>query len=727
MEAGFNFKFGKLMKNRHSEIEKKFSQFQKNGNIEEMFKYVYNLEEAQTFLKFPLTNDFKDEVISNKIREEGNVIYKKQNLKEALEKYNKCILSAPHPKLCEKNNNNDYSSLSKGYANRSAVLFQLKEYEICISDIERSLSVCNSEITQLTLNLRKTKCLLALGRYNEAEEVLKRCTTLIETHEVEEEVIKSKKNSLFKQIEQCVQGIDRGKNLKKINRYEEIINSNSSRKVNDDDIIFAYSNPTPPSLGDKPNPAIPAFSCALKLQYSSDQGRCVVATRDIKPGEVLAVETAYTSCVHTEEPNSPFSFCTNCLARCAAPLPCFECTNVVFCSEECRTKGWEKFHQKECPVYMQLLELGDGFVGPYRIIAEHSLDELKSFVSTFKNDSNKSPLEQILNENQICDSHSYRSIYFLEGNVKIMDTVRLFGLTVRAFMLTHLLMQSNRFFDNIGCEKLPNEEDIIFIGSLFIHHILAVACNINKIREAQVLSSNKNFTSDGVSVGVATFIAESFFNHSCNPSAAIFFCGNVGVCRAMQYIPTGKQVCVSYDEIYYDEPNRNTRRKNLNLAYSFICNCEACANNWNYSKEDVMSTLTLPRLRKDDKRILRNKRDKTSSLKMELLALMQRYYSMNGELEQPHCNMTNYMDFVLEIVEFFDRFVIFHPTLIQLHIFLTVIFERKSSSIIINPTKKIQSHVAANQPPELSESDINRLAKMLEVGTRDDWNSFISQ
>ncbi|CAL4123142.1 unnamed protein product, partial [Meganyctiphanes norvegica] len=327
------FRRATILNGKQQEAEKKFHQYQKDESTEDMFKYMYNMEEAHTFLHLNINNERKDEVLSIKLREEGNIFYKRKKLLEALENYNKSILLAPHPKLaCDEIDKNEFTSLAMGYGNRSAVLFQLKEYKICMNDIDRSIYLCTSKITQFKLKERKLKCLLALEWYKEAQELMKSCKILLNSLQLEDKVKDCYRNTLSKISQQCTQGKKRlaNQNENRKSKYEEIKYADASTSFSSDDLIFAYNNPRPPSLDDEPNPTTPAFSRALKLQYSPDQGRYVVATRDIKPGEVIAVETAYTSCIKPEEPNSPLSFCTFCLSRCAAPLPCPECTYVSF-------------------------------------------------------------------------------------------------------------------------------------------------------------------------------------------------------------------------------------------------------------------------------------------------------------------------------------------------------------------------------------------------------------
>lgn len=67
----------------------------------------------------------KDNQISNKNREIGNKEYSKKKLSNALEYYNRAIAYADH--------NGTTECLALGYANRSAVLFELGYFHECES------------------------------------------------------------------------------------------------------------------------------------------------------------------------------------------------------------------------------------------------------------------------------------------------------------------------------------------------------------------------------------------------------------------------------------------------------------------------------------------------------------------------------------------------------------------------------------------------------------------
>jgi tetratricopeptide (TPR) repeat protein len=115
----------------------------------------------------------KDRTESQRLRNLGNQVYQKNKLHEALDSYNQSICLAPHPPPpnaflmhpVESHDEETHEELALGYANRSAVLFQLKEYELCIRDITRAFD--NSYPNNLMYKLfeRKARCLKALKEY----------------------------------------------------------------------------------------------------------------------------------------------------------------------------------------------------------------------------------------------------------------------------------------------------------------------------------------------------------------------------------------------------------------------------------------------------------------------------------------------------------------------------------------------------------------------------------
>ncbi|XP_066953486.1 uncharacterized protein [Macrobrachium rosenbergii] len=249
-----------------------------------------------------LKESVKSEDRANMLRLLGNQCYKAKNYAEALDSYNQSIMAAPHPVLSnvrieETEGDAEFgfphidparyggvalekcSTLGKGFANRSAVMLDIGEYEKCLEDIDLALEYGYPEELRPKLEARRLKCQEAQRR-----EKVSDC---------------SQKDSVH--------------NLKRFVLREIVKNMNTNATLK------------PPVMKD-PNPCIPAFSSAVRVSYWPSKGRGLVATRDIKAGEVLGVERSFAIDIRQDFLRT---FCSTCAFLCVNPLPCPGCSKVT--------------------------------------------------------------------------------------------------------------------------------------------------------------------------------------------------------------------------------------------------------------------------------------------------------------------------------------------------------------------------------------------------------------
>lgn len=103
-----------------------------------------------------------------------------------------------------------------------------------------------------------------------------------------------------------------------------------------------------------PNENFPCASDAIKVSYSEEFGRHIVATRDIDVGELLVVEEPHNKMMALE---NCFSHCWHCLRATWNGIPCDNCVNVIYCSEKCKATDWSIFHNLECTLLDLLFKL----------------------------------------------------------------------------------------------------------------------------------------------------------------------------------------------------------------------------------------------------------------------------------------------------------------------------------------------------------------------------------
>lgn len=126
------------------------------------------------------------------------------------------------------------------------------------------------------------------------------------------------------------------------------------------------------ALGEE-NKQISGASLSVSLCTHPLKGRHLVATKDILPGEVLVKEDAFVSVFNPGEMSPPHHCldnkrdtrvtsgdlsCHRCLKHTLATVPCGSCSYAKYCSQECMQQAWDHYHSTECSLGGLLLTLG---------------------------------------------------------------------------------------------------------------------------------------------------------------------------------------------------------------------------------------------------------------------------------------------------------------------------------------------------------------------------------
>ena len=120
----------------------------------------------------------------------------------------------------------------------------------------------------------------------------------------------------------------------------------------------------------------------------------------------------------------------------SAPVPCLKCTQPRYCSEECRSNAWSRYHQYECTGLDLLHSVGIAHLA-LRIVLMAGLSRLLKF------------RPQI--EKQESFNDDYSRVFSLESHLDDLEPDDLFQYTVTAVLLGMYLDQRTKFFsDHLG-------------------------------------------------------------------------------------------------------------------------------------------------------------------------------------------------------------------------------------------------------------------------------------
>jgi hypothetical protein len=526
-------KFSSTSKFNHNEFSKLKTNF-------ERFKYVWNYEnqllnnEYQQFIDTKLIEtekaDTKDLEKALKHREDGNTFYKKNQLTDALIKYNHSLKYSP----LENNNNN----IALTYSNRSAIFLALKKYQLCLNDIEQAFKHNYPSNSRHKLVDRKVDCLVKLNKQNEAISYLK---NVLENDQLS---------------------------------YNDEIIKNFEAKLS----ILETEGLKQPDISE---PALPNDSKSFKIEHSYECGNYIKSLKTIEIGEQVLVEYPFASVLLKENISTN---CYDCMKR-LNPADmnitfCKYCVNVSYCSESCCQHSWSTNHSDECK-YFRLIVYKFGISHmehlALRIVLNAKYDYLKSIekeLLEFESEYEATGKQYEINSAKTYESNDYKNLFHLVTHSNKRVSSDLVRRCMVAGLFTKLLVKT-KFFGN---EANEDSDEFYFIGGLILRHLQSISCNAHEINEFQY-NLNSMATSITSGVGAGIFAMMSLFNHSCDPHVTRNFNGTACVLRTIRRVRENEQIFDNYGKLYavndYDD-----RQFKLQDQYFFDCKCEPCESKW---------------------------------------------------------------------------------------------------------------------------------------------------
>ncbi|XP_078036028.1 protein-lysine N-methyltransferase SMYD4 [Augochlora pura] len=322
------------------------------------------------------------------------------------------------------------------------------------------------------------------------------------------------------------------------------------------------------------NKEIPCASDAISLIYNEDYGRHIVANRKINAGEVIVIEQFYSMILLQSE---LYTHCSNCLEVCWANIPCNGCTNVMYCSEECRIEQWKKCHDMECVVFSSMLNMNSGSIDllslriAIQAVRESSIDNIRKELEEI--DRHNDPRTKGFSKNGTFESLQYRSLLSLATNSEKRSVDDLFSMSLDHSVTLYILATCTNMFGKPlknDLSLLIENPDITFFGGLLMRHqqmILSNSFTIVELRSADV------------DLGIGALLFSSFFNHSCNTNTTRVGKGRNMTMITMFPIKPGEQIFCDYG-YHYAISTTSERQKKLSEQYYFNCNCPPCQEDW---------------------------------------------------------------------------------------------------------------------------------------------------
>lgn len=190
----------------------------------------------------------------------------------------------------------------------------------------------------------------------------------------------------------------------------------------------------------------------LEVKTSPEWGRYVVTNKDLEVGKIIWIEDPFATSL---ESTARYQRCANCMkTNMLNLLPCEFCCSTMFCSEECRKIGQDKFHQYDCGVVNVLDKLM-----PYNSnltalatffealnILNNDPHALNDFLHEFKNTENLSAFDfdfSKMNEDERKKS-LLKSVLSFVSHESSRSNFELIDLSVNTALLTNLMLNHSK-------------------------------------------------------------------------------------------------------------------------------------------------------------------------------------------------------------------------------------------------------------------------------------------
>ncbi|NXC74113.1 SMYD4 protein, partial [Anhinga anhinga] len=501
------------------------------------------------------------------------------------------------------------------FANRSAALFHLGCFEVCLEDIARAESHGYPDRLLPKVLLRKAECLLCLGRLQDAADAL----SVVENKIAMDGIVTSPPHqTLLKRLSQLKIKIQEGGSCPEPAREAS---GDSQRKLE----IW------------EENDSISGASSSLSLNFDIERGRHLVASQDILPGQSLLKEEAFVSVLcpgesHLLQDSSETAwdtrvtnadlYCHRCLRQLSASVPCRGCSYAKYCSQKCADVAWEQYHRTECPLGGLLLTLGVFCHVALRTVLVAGFAEVSRLVE-WSHDGDKdlhNPEARCKDLSEAPDTgagtrgipgcnnngqyqSSYQAVFNLLPHTEKHSPEHKFLCMLSVVAICKQLQEAgleaaalSRESSEKGskpqtCEKTSGElsPELKTMAEAMLRHVLQLQCNAQAITVMQESGSGDGAVVNKKPVRLATafFPVLSLLNHSCCPNISVSFSGTAATVRASQPIPSGQEIFHCYGP--HRCRMRVAERQQLLSQYFFECRCQACLDELESDVKSVVS------------------------------------------------------------------------------------------------------------------------------------------
>lgn len=341
----------------------------------------------------------------------------------------------------------------------------------------------------------------------------------------------------MKEYEKCLIDIDLAI---KANYPARLMPKLEKRKAECEELMKKHQKPNPfePKLSFVADKMFPCMANVLEIQRNDEFGRHIVAKCDIDVGQTILVEENFVSAAAGIDRAN----CFTCLSTEKNFMACSNCTDVLFCSEDCRDRNG--VHQKFCGATILRMPNAVKYYANSILIALNAFPDVNELMRFVADVLSKRAIEIPKAANDI---QSKYGLFLSLQPAKIAELDIETVYKVYAGLMNVPLIK--RMFDTEASRR-------------FLMHLVA--------EHSLIISQNCYGNPSSV---ITTGCVMSLFNHACAPNVFNSTANNREVCITMRPIKKGQQLFVKY---LCGERTTRERQVILLKRWGFLCKCDKC-------------------------------------------------------------------------------------------------------------------------------------------------------
>lgn len=317
------------------------------------------------------------------------------------------------------------------------------------------------------------------------------------------------------------------------------------RKANCEDLMKNYmqTKPFDPKLSFDPSKQFPCMADVVEIQQNEEFGRHMVAKRDIGVGKTILIEEAYVSIARGWDRVN----CFECLQTVRNFIACPNCTDVMFCDDDCLNRN--EVHKRICGMSVNRMSTPVRYIAKSIIIALIAFKNANELIDFVEDYLSKRTTQLPIAGND--PKSKYALFLTLQSKEKsILD---------RNLQLVYKMFSGLMNIPLIKREFPTKEKQRFLMHSVGEHFLIMANNSFGGL-------TNESYTG-------TTALLLSLFNHACAPNIFNSSAVNKEVCITMRPIKKGEQLFIKY--LCGDRTTRE-RQGILLGQWHFLCKCDKC-------------------------------------------------------------------------------------------------------------------------------------------------------